>query len=180
MSAARRLAGFLIGLFFRYLEGQQAARYEDGNPSQEGLRLMEIALRISLEAYTKQIRLFRDRRSRNSHKEYTLSITEHGEEQKFSIQPSEVQHIFEAINSARICPYPAFRVPKLDGTSYQLIFGEAWRRYTYHLPERAAPGYDDLNGIKDLLIDFAYACKRKAPDANFEPKPAKRISESFK
>jgi hypothetical protein len=145
-----------------------------------GPYLMEIALIISREAYKKEIRIFRDRSSPNSHKEYTLTITDHGEEEKFRVQLDEVNPLFDVISKARICPYPAFRVPILDGTSYQLVFGEAWQRYTYWVPREGRPGFDDLTDIKDMMIAFADQCRRKAREARPEPKASKLISGIFK
>ena len=115
---------------------------------------MEIKLSISTMVGTTEIHIFKDPTSPISYKEFTLSCTQGGKEQKYIIAPAELQEIFKAVHSARIPPYVGREIG-LDGESYELTFGESWERTSYSWWMRAGADWEPLEEIAGMVLSLA-------------------------
>ncbi len=115
----------------------------------------EIRLSVETQAGTTVIRIFKDRASPTSYKEYTLSVTRGDVEQRFTITASDhdLQSVFKAVHSARIAPMVE-QVLMLDRESYELCFNPSVQGTSYRWFGAAPLGWEPLEEIAHVVVRF--------------------------
>jgi hypothetical protein len=116
----------------------------------------EIRLSVETQAGTTVIRIFKDRASPTSYKEYTLTVTRGDAEQRFTITASDdqLQSIFKAVHHARIAPMVE-QVLMLDRESYKLSFNPSAQGTSYQWFGSVPAGWEPLEEIADLVSRLA-------------------------
>ena len=116
----------------------------------------EIRLTVETQAGMTVIRIFKDRRSPTSYKEYTLSILNQEAEQRFTIPApdDQLQNIFNAVRNARIAPMVEDEF-RLHQDRYELCFNSSTKEKSYEWFCSAPQGWEPLGEIALLLLGFA-------------------------
>lgn len=116
---------------------------------------MELILRVNAERGTTVIRLFKDRSSPTSYKEFACTVLFQDREYRADIPAAELQDLLEAVRSARISPLGDCGLG-LDGVSYELTFEEGMAHATYRWWMTPGEGWSPLANIAERLLGLGF------------------------
>src|SRR3990170_3716184 len=116
---------------------------------------MELTLRVNAERGTTVIRLFKDRASPASHKEFACTVLFQDREYRADIPAAELQDLLGAVRSARVSPVGDCGFG-LDGVSYELTIEEGMAHATYRWWMTPGEGWSPLADIADRILQLGF------------------------
>jgi len=116
---------------------------------------MDLTLKVNAERGTSVIRLFKDRGSPTSYKEFTCIVSCQGREYQANIPASELQELLQSVITASIPPFGECGFG-LDGISYELTIEEDFAHATYCWWLTPAEGWRPLVEIADRLLQIGF------------------------
>ena len=115
---------------------------------------MDLTLTIHVERGPTMIRLFKDRQSPTSYKEFTLAIARDGNEQRHVIPARQIQDLLNKIRDAKISPFAEGDLG-LDGTAYELLFEDGLSSVAYKWWMSPGAGWEALAEIAHAVLGLA-------------------------
>jgi len=114
---------------------------------------MDLTLKVQTQSGTTMIRLFKDRASPTSYKEFTCTVScSDGFEHRAEIPAAEIQELLQKIGKARISPLAKCALGP-NGISYELdICDEGFARATYRWWMEPGEEWKALSEIVRALI----------------------------
>lgn len=116
---------------------------------------MDLTLKVNAERGTSIGRLFKDRGSSTSYKEFTCIVSCQGREYQANIPASELQELLQSVIIASIPPFGECGFG-LDGISCEITIEEDFAHATYRWWLTPAEGWRPLVEIADRLLPLGF------------------------